>query len=147
MAFTEQHARHHFTRTFDEIWIGRNVEGFAKYYAPDAVIEGLLPNIPLTLPAYKDAVEQLLLLADFHSYEISETFTDGASRACGTMSFEITIRTTGETARLNVMMSVQIENDLVTHAYVSMDTLSFLEGVKALPPNTLFVCLSGARLS
>ncbi len=130
---------------YSEVWEQGNVDAIAKFFTPDTMAEGLIPEMQVGTDDFRDLVMAFRHVLGEIKIEIVKSVEDG-----DWASTFIHVRTSradnGAPLEVSGQVMARFKNGKMVEAYNQFDFIALFEQLGQFPPDTLPICMTGQRL-
>lgn len=130
---------------YSEVWEKGNTDAIDRYFAPDILTDGLIPEMQVGADEFRD-----LVMAFRNMFGVMEVTMPKIIEEGDWLSAIIHLRTTradnGAPVNATGTMFIRFKDGYVVEAYNQFDFISLFEQLGQFPEDTLPICMTGQRL-
>ncbi|WP_171125134.1 MULTISPECIES: ester cyclase [unclassified Ruegeria] len=130
---------------YSEVWENGNTDAIDQYFAPEAMAEGLIPEMQVGADEFRDLVMAFRHILGDIQVNIPKIIEDG-DWVSAILHVSTTRADNGAPLQATGSMIGRIKNGRVVEAYNQFDFISLFEQLGQFPQDTVPVCMTGQRL-
>ncbi|WP_146343937.1 ester cyclase [Phaeobacter marinintestinus] len=132
-------------RWYDEVWVHGNLDAIDKFFVPDLVATGIVPEMQMG----RDDFQDLVVAFRAHVGEIDVRLPKTVEHDDWLAAF-LHVHTTradnGAPIEVTGQVMARFEGDQIVEAYNQFDFVSLFEQLGQLPEDTIPICMTGQQL-
>ncbi|WP_108858677.1 ester cyclase [Ruegeria sp. Alg231-54] len=130
---------------YSEVWEKGNTDAIDQYFAPEAMAEGLIPDMQVGADDFRDLVMAFRHILGDIQVDIPKIIENG-DRVSAIIHLRTTRADNGAPLQATGSVMGRIKNGRMVGAYNQFDFISLFEQLGQFPQDTLPVCMTGQRL-
>lgn len=130
---------------YSDVWEKGDIEAIDRYFAPEAMAEGLIPEMQVGADDFRDLVMAFRHVLGEISVDLPKIVENG-DWVSGILHVRTSRADNGAPLEVTGQVMARFKGDKMVEAYNQFDFISLFEQLGQFPQDTLPVCMTGQRL-